>query len=303
MSILSDGVGAVGGGIGTMVSGAGGAVTDGVGRMRRMSVSMAGGRLPFLAEIEESTSPTKLETAVEKEGSDEEDDAEVDSASSSRSPSRGRRGSIDHVIDVVLRKQTPDASPTSGPRSQSQSRDDDEDQVRGALPFLAELKKAPVSSDRDSEELTPTRARTSTMGRMRCASISEVFRGRALTETFPSPRSIRSSDGLSQDDDNGSANGQLPPLSLLIDEDEAVEQQESLVIHIVIREDNGHEVLHVLECEDTPSLEKWLGLLQQSRSFHQNYHKTTVTFGEFLCGMASLKRTPLAHHFVGLQVC
>ena len=45
----------------------------------------------------------------------------------------------------------------------------------------------------------------------------------------------------------------------------------------------------------------WLGLLEQSRSFHQNYHKTTVTFGEFLCGMASLKRTPLARHFEGLQ--
>ena len=235
------GVGAVGGGIGTVVSGAGGAMTDGVGRMRRMSVSMTGGRLPFLSEIEESTPPTnQLETAEEEEeGSD---------TAGSRSPSPSP-----HSRSQSRTSSSPE--PALEPEQEQSGDDDeteDEDKDRGALPCLAELKKSPTSSDRDSEELTlGGRPRTtSTMGRMRRASISEVFRGRALTDPFPSPRS---SDGLSQDD-NGHGNGELPPsLSPSIDEEE--QQMESLVIHIVIREDNGHEVLHVLgNCTRTTRL-------------------------------------------------
>jgi hypothetical protein len=309
LSMLTDGVasgvGAVTGGLtnvtGSVVSGAGGAVTGGVGRMRRISVStMRVLPLPFLAEIEETTSPTKLGTADEDDDEAEEDEEDEE----------GEAGPVsgDDEEDVEAGADT-DAGGQMGHEPEPEPE-----------PEPDQLTLEPVETQQEQEHQggrsrhnTFSAARRMVPIGVRRGSISEVFRGRSISEdsgVAAAAAAALGSPSLASTSDvagvGGAADGVRAPPSAIIEESTQAEQEaeveeESLVIHVVIRESDGQEILHVFECEDRASLERWLELLESSRSFHQNYHKTSVTFGEFLCGMASLKRTPLAHHFVAVQ--
>lgn len=81
-------------------------------------------------------------------------------------------------------------------------------------------------------------------------------------------------------------------------EADAEDESASLTIGLITRDPHTRkERHHTFECATHTDLEMWMGALQECGRYYRNYDSTSVSYGEFLLGMAMMRSTPLADRF------